>query len=40
MLDLIRALIALRLVAYFATFIIAFAVLGIWSLGHGSSAPE
>ncbi len=38
MLDLVKALIALRLAAYFATFIVVLAVLGAWTLSRGSTA--
>ena len=38
MLDLVKALIALRLVAYLATFIFVLAVLGIRTLTRGSTA--
>jgi hypothetical protein len=38
MLDLVKALIALRLVAYFAPFIVVLAPLGIWTLSRGSTA--
>ncbi len=37
MMEMLKALVALRLVVYLATFILAFAVLAVWTLSNGSS---
>ncbi len=38
MLDIVKALLALRLVAYLATFIVALTLVAIWTLARGSIA--
>ena len=38
MLDIVKALLGLRLIAYFASFIVALTLVGIWMITRGSIA--